>query len=83
MERSCLVSGYSCASRPVLTKFPSRQNAINNCNTPTNSQQMAGSTVACPYLTVNSATVAGSCKIKNVEVTEPNGIQGPLKTLPG
>jgi len=62
---------------------PILQSAIDDCNTPTNSEQMAGDTAACPYLTVNSATVAGECQIANVEVVEPNGIGGPLAALPG
>ncbi|KAG8881684.1 hypothetical protein FRB97_009233 [Tulasnella sp. 331] len=60
---------------------PVLQNAISNCNTASNAQQMAGDTSACPYLTVNSATVAGSCQIHATEIVE--SIQGPLAKLPG
>ncbi|KAG9030809.1 hypothetical protein FRB95_003501 [Tulasnella sp. JGI-2019a] len=59
------------------------QNAINNCNDPNNPDQAGGLASACPYLTVVDATTAGACKIKNVEVTQSQGIVGPLATLPG
>lgn len=57
------------------------QNAILNCNTTPDQQN--GITAACPYLTVIPAATASACKIQNVEVTEPLGINGPLAKLPG
>ncbi|KAG9005542.1 hypothetical protein FRB94_001469 [Tulasnella sp. JGI-2019a] len=60
---------------------PALQNAIDHCNTPTNADQMAGATSACPYLTVNSADTAGACKIYATEIVE--SIDGPLAKLPG
>ncbi|KAG8872095.1 hypothetical protein FRB97_008023 [Tulasnella sp. 331] len=59
------------------------QNAINNCNDPNNPGQAGGLASACPYLTVVDGGTAGECTIKNVEVTQPQGINGPLATLPG
>ncbi|EGN96084.1 hypothetical protein SERLA73DRAFT_59220 [Serpula lacrymans var. lacrymans S7.3] len=56
------------------------QNAIDNCNNP-NDQTGSGVTEACSYLTVQSASIAGACKVSPV-VNEPiNG--APLAKLPG
>ncbi|GJJ10563.1 hypothetical protein Clacol_004790 [Clathrus columnatus] len=54
-------------------------NAISNCDSPSNADQSAGITEACPYLTVVSGDVGESCKLEPV-VIEP--VIGPLERLP-
>ncbi|KAG9012262.1 hypothetical protein FRB94_006292 [Tulasnella sp. JGI-2019a] len=63
---------------------PALQNAIDHCNDPNNPDQLTGGLAsACPYLNVTGPAAADACKVKNVEVTQPLGIQGPLAALPG